>query len=71
MILTPFFLFTWMMYRWERQDLVPIRPLIGEELPTTMVGPRMLREANFLSSLEQKLPGTAAGGGGMKKRTHY
>lgn len=71
MVLTPFFLFTWMMYRWERQDLVPIRPLVGEELPTTMVGPRTLREASFLSTLEHRLPGTASGGGEKQPRTHY
>jgi len=29
-VLTPFFLFTYTMYKWERQDLVPIRPLVGE-----------------------------------------
>ena len=70
-VLTPFFLFTWMMYRWERQDLVPIRPLVGEELPTTMVGPRTLREAKFLESLEHKLPGTAQGGGEARERRLY
>lgn len=70
-VLTPFFLFTWMMYRWERQDLVPIRPLVGEELPTTMVGPRTLREAKFLKSLEHKLPGTAQGGGEARERRLY
>ncbi|RMZ52921.1 hypothetical protein APUTEX25_001040, partial [Auxenochlorella protothecoides] len=26
------------MYRWEREDLVPIRPLEGEELPCDMLG---------------------------------
>lgn len=71
LILMPFFLFTWTMYRWERKDLVPIRPLVGEELPTTMIGPRTLREAKFISSLEHKLPGTAAGGGETRKRPVY
>ena len=50
---------------------VPIRPLVGEELPTTMVGPRTLREAKFLKSLEHKLPGTAQGGGEARERRLY
>ena len=59
-----------MMYKWERNDLVPIRPMEGEVLPTTMVGPRTVREAKFLNSLEHKLPGTVTGGGD-KKKAHY
>ena len=53
-ILLPQFIFCWFMYRWERQELVPIRPSEGEELPCNMVGPRMKREGRFLDSLQQK-----------------
>lgn len=67
-VLSPFFLFAYMMYKWERTDLVPIRPNEGEELPCNMVGPRTLREAKFLSTLEHKLPGTARGGGNKESR---
>ena len=68
----PFFAFCYQMYKWERADLVPIRPNEGEELPCSMVGPRTLREANFLSSLEHRLPGTARGGGDAdEKQRHY
>ncbi len=42
------------MYRWERQELVPIRPSEGEELPCNMVGPRLKREGRFLDSLQEK-----------------
>lgn len=40
LILLPFFIFCYYMYKWEREELVPIRPLEGEELPCDMVGPR-------------------------------
>lgn len=39
-ILLPLFLFCFFMYKWEREDLVPIRPLEGEELPCDMMGAR-------------------------------
>lgn len=36
--LVPLAWFCWAMYKWEREDLVPIRPLEGEELPCDMLG---------------------------------
>lgn len=39
-VLLPLFIFCYFMWRWEREDLVPIRPLEGEELPCDMVGQR-------------------------------
>ncbi len=36
-ILAPLFVFCWYMRKWETQDLVPIRPMEGEELPANMV----------------------------------
>ena len=36
-ILAPLFVFCWYMRQWETQDLVPIRPMEGEELPANMV----------------------------------
>ena len=39
---------------------VPILPNEGEELPCNLKGPRLLREANFLSSLEHKLSAAGA-----------
>ena len=39
-LLLPLFVFCFYMWRWEREDLVPIRPLEGEELPCDMVGAR-------------------------------
>ena len=32
-ILAPLFVFCFYMRKWETQDLVPIRPMEGEELP--------------------------------------
>lgn len=55
-VLMPLFTFCWFMYRWERQELVPIRPLEGEELPCNMSGPRMLRQADFVTTLKHTLP---------------
>jgi hypothetical protein len=39
---------------------VPILPNEGEELPCNLKGPRLLREANFLGTLEQRLSGAGA-----------
>ena len=39
-ILLPLFLFCLFMGKWEREDLVPIRPMEGEELPCDMMGAR-------------------------------
>lgn len=39
-LLIPLFIFCYFMYKWEREDLVPIRPMEGEELPVDLVGPR-------------------------------
>ena len=58
-VLLPLFVFAYYMYRWEREDLVPIRPNEGEELPCTMVGSRAAREAKFLKTLERRLSGAA------------
>ncbi|GAB4813661.1 hypothetical protein N2152v2_000707 [Parachlorella kessleri] len=43
-VLLPLFVFCWYMYKWEREDLVPIRPMEGEELPVDMMGPRIRRK---------------------------
>ncbi|KAK9819041.1 hypothetical protein WJX74_009705, partial [Apatococcus lobatus] len=53
-LLLPQFIFCWFMYHWERQELVPIRPSEGEELPCNMVGPRMKREGRFLDTLQER-----------------
>lgn len=66
----PFFFFCYMMWKWERTDLVPIQPHEGKVLSCDMVGPRKLREAKFLSTLESRLPGTARGGGAERQRTY-
>ena len=55
-VLLPLFTFCWFMYKWERQELVPIRPMEGEELPCNLSGPRMLREADFVTTLKQQIP---------------
>ncbi|KAA6416796.1 MAG: hypothetical protein FRX49_13246 [Trebouxia sp. A1-2] len=55
-VLLPLFLFCWFMYKWERQELVPIRPMEGEELPCNVSGPRMLREADFVTTLKKTIP---------------
>lgn len=70
-ILMPFFAFCYQMYKWERTDLVPIRPNEGKVLSCNMVGPRTLREAKFLSTLESRLPGTARGGGETTRTRTY
>ena len=36
-ILAPLFVFCYFMRKWETQDLVPIRPMEGEELPCNQV----------------------------------
>lgn len=48
-ILLPLSIFCYYMYRWEREDLVPIRPLEGEELPCDMIG---VRERKKLPHIE-------------------
>ena len=55
-VLLPLFTFCWYMYKWERQELVPIRPMEGEELPCNLSGPRMLREADFVTTLKHQIP---------------
>lgn len=55
----PLFVFCAYMYKWEREDLIPIRPNEGEELPCSILGPRTVREARFLKSLERAVPGAA------------
>jgi hypothetical protein len=58
-VLLPLFAFCWYMYRWERQDLVPIRPLEGEELPCDPVGQRTRKALPHLPHIElpTRLPG--------------
>lgn len=55
----PLFIFCYYMYKWERTDLIPIRPNEGEELPCSILGPRTVREATFLKSFERAVPGVA------------
>lgn len=43
-ILLPLSIFCYYMYKWEREDLVPIRPLEGEELPCDMIGVRKRKQ---------------------------
>ena len=43
-VLLPLSIFCYFMYKWEREDLVPIRPLEGEELPTDMMGARTQKQ---------------------------
>lgn len=61
-MLLPLFVFCFYMYSWETNeaDQIPILPIEGEELPCNIKGPRLLREANFLQSLEKKLTGAGA-----------
>ncbi len=59
-ILLPQFIFCWYMFKWEHEDLVPIRPHEGEELPANPLGPRMVREAKFLATLEKRLTSAIA-----------
>lgn len=61
-LLMPLFIFAAYMHKWEREDLVPIRPNEGEELPCTVMGARAVRETKFLQSLERRLSGTADAG---------
>ena len=56
-VLLPLFAFCWCMRRWEREDLVPIRPAEGEALPVNLLGPRAERRARFVESLEKRLAG--------------
>ena len=58
-MLLPLFIFCIFMYKWERDDLIPIRPNEGEELPCNLVGARAMREAKFLKTLERRLSGAA------------
>ena len=55
-VLLPFYFFCWKMYRWEREDLVPIRPLEGEELPCDMAGPRTRKKLPHLNLPHLHLP---------------
>ena len=55
----PLFIFAGYMYKWEREDLVPIRPNEGEELPCTIMSARAEREAKFIKTLERRLSGVA------------
>ncbi|KAL4517173.1 hypothetical protein Ndes2437B_g06781 [Nannochloris sp. 'desiccata'] len=50
LVLLPLFVFCYYMGKWEREDLVPIRPLEGEELPLDMMG---TRERKALPQLPQ------------------
>ena len=54
-VLLPLFLFCYAMYKWERQDLVPIRPMEGEELPLDITGPRTERQLKFVDTLKHTI----------------
>ena len=54
-VLMPLFLFCYAMYKWERQDLVPIRPMEGEELPLDITGPRTERQLKFVETLKHTI----------------
>jgi MFS family permease len=51
-VLLPLFVFCYFMRRWEREDLVPIRPLEGEELPCDMMGERRRKALPHLPHIE-------------------
>ncbi|BDA48190.1 probable solute carrier family 43 member 3 at N-terminal half [Coccomyxa sp. Obi] len=61
-LLLPLFWFCWCMYGWETDEnnQVPILPNEGEELPCNVKGPRQMREATFLTTLERRLSGAGA-----------
>ena len=46
-VLTPLTWFCYKMYIWERQDLVAIRAMEGEELPCDMLGSRERKKINI------------------------
>lgn len=79
-ILLPLFAFCFFMYKWEREDLVPIRPMEGEELPVDLVGPRTKRKLPGLPGLhlpELHLPtvhlpswGSSGGQRGEREQLH-
>ncbi len=54
--LLPLFAFCYYMGRWEREDLVPIRPMEGEELPCDMVGARERKKLRPLHLPHIELP---------------
>jgi MFS family permease len=69
-VLLPLFFFCYKMYKWERQDLVPIRPLEGEELPVDVVGPRKRKELNLHlpnMNMNLHLPNMPRFGGGSPR----
>jgi MFS family permease len=53
LVLLPLFMFCYYMGKWEREDLVPIRPLEGEELPCDMMGARERKALPQLPQLPQ------------------
>lgn len=55
-VLLPLFLFCYFMGKWEREDLVPIRPLEGEELPCDMVGARTRKQLPHMHLPHIELP---------------
>jgi hypothetical protein len=52
LVLLPLFIFCWYMYKCEREDLVPIRPMEGEELPCNLVGQRTRKQLPALHMIE-------------------
>lgn len=62
-ILLPLFIFCYYMGRWEREDLVPIRPLEGEELPVDIVGPRTRKSLPHVHLPHIELPSLRVGSG--------
>lgn len=60
-VLLPLFLFCYFMGKWEREDLVPIRPLEGEELPCDVVGARTRKALPHMHLPHIELPNLRGG----------
>lgn len=60
-ILSPLMYFCYKMYGWERQDLVPIRPMEGEELPCDMLGNRERKKLKMPNMPHVELPAFVGG----------
>ena len=60
-VLLPLIVFCYFMYKWEREDLVPIRPLEGEELPCDMMGARTKKSLPHVHLPHIELPHILSG----------
>lgn len=49
-VLCPLFIFCFFMRKWETHDLVPIRPMEGEELPCNESGIKQNKHTAHLAS---------------------